>query len=155
LYAPLVVLEPGQTFDPETDRILMFSDGGPTENVIAGPFAPVLLNGQAKPGPIELRAGVAYRFRVIGITGDLPNSLAITQGDTPIEWRAVAKDGADLPPNQAVMRPARMVFDPGEIYDFQYTPSAPGELTLTYGAPPVLQIPGTKLTSVPVRIRGE
>ena len=154
LYAPIVVLEPGQRFDPETDRILLFSDGGPTENVIAGPFPPVLLNGEAKPGPIELRAGVTYRFRVIGINGDLPNSLAITQGAKPIEWRAVAKDGADLPQNQAVMRPATMVFDPGEIYDFEYTPTAPGELKLTYGPPPFLQVPGSKLTSVRVRIRG-
>ena len=154
LYAPLVVLEPGQTFDPETDRILLFSDGGPTKNVIAGPFPPGLLNGQTKPGPIELRAGVTYRFRVIGINGDLPNSLAITQGGKPIEWRAVAKDGADLTTNQAVMRPAMMVFDPGEIYDFEYTPAAPGELKLTYGTPPFLQIPGTKLTAVRVRISG-
>lgn len=153
LYAPLVVLEPGRKLDPETDRILMFSDGGPTRNVIAGPFPPVLLNGQAKPAPIELRAGVAYRFRVIGITGDLPNSLAITQGDTPIEWRAIAKDGADLPPNQAVVRPARMVFDPGETFDFQYTPSAAGEMTLTYGPPPALKVPGSTLTSVPVHVR--
>ena len=95
----------------------------------------------------------AYRFRVIGITGDLPSSLAITRGDTPIEWRALAKDGADLPPNQALLRPARMVFDPGEIYDFQYTPSAPGELTLTYGPPAALKVPGSTLTSVPMRVR--
>jgi FtsP/CotA-like multicopper oxidase with cupredoxin domain len=153
LYAPIVVLEPGQTFDPETDRILLFSDGGPTENVIAGPFPPGLLNGQAKPGPIELRAGEPTG------SGDRhqwrPSQfLAITQGATPIAWRALAKDGADLPQNQAVMRPARMVFDPGEIYDFEYTPAAPGELKLTYGTPPFLQIPGTKLTSVRVRVSG-
>ncbi len=28
------------------------------------------------------------------------------------------------------------MFDPGEIYDFEYTPSAPGELALTFGPPP-------------------
>ena len=155
LYGPLVVLEPGQKFDPETDRVLMFSDGGPTKNVIAGPFPPVLMNGQANPGSMELRSGVTYRFRVIGLTGDLPNSLAITQGDKPIEWRAVAKDGADLPRSQAVMRPASLVFDPGEIYDFQYTPSAPGELALTFGVPAALKVPGAKLTSVPVHVRSE
>ena len=48
-----------------------------------------------------------------------------------------------------------MIFDPGEIYDFEYTPSAAGELKLTYGPPPFLQLPGSKLTSVRVRIRGE
>jgi FtsP/CotA-like multicopper oxidase with cupredoxin domain len=154
LYGPLVVLEPGQMFDPETDRILMFSDGGPTHNVIAGPFPPAFLNGSANPAPIELRAGTTYRFRVIGITGDLPSSLAITQGGKPIEWRAVAKDGADLPPHQAVMRPAEMVFAPGEIFDFLYTPAAAGRLELKYGPPAFLQIPGTKVTAVPVRVSG-
>lgn len=155
LYGPIVVLEPGQKFDPETDRILMFSDGGPTHNVIAGPFPPTFMNGSATPAPIELRAGVTYRFRIIGITGDLPNSLVITQGGKPIQWRALAKDGADLPPRQAVMRPAEMVFAPGEIFDFEYTPSAAGQLELKYGPPAFRQIPGSKLTSVPVRIRTE
>ena len=98
---------------------------------------------------------MTYRFRVIGINGDLPNSLEITQGAKPINWRAVAKDGAALPQNQAVLRPAKMIFDPGEIYDFEYTPTAAGELKLTYGPPPFLQVPGSTLTSVRVRIRGE
>lgn len=155
LYGPIVVLEPGQKFDPETDRILMFSDGGPTHNVIAGPFPPTFMNGSAAPAPIELRAGVTYRFRIIGITGDLPNFLAITHSGKPIQWRALAKDGADLSRNQAVMRPAEMVFAPGEIFDFEYTPSAAGQLELKYGPPAFLQIPGSKLTSVPVRIRTE
>jgi FtsP/CotA-like multicopper oxidase with cupredoxin domain len=152
LYGPLIVLEPGQKFDPETDRILMFSDGGPTKNVITGPFPPAFMNGSATPGPIQLRAGVNYRFRVIGISGDTPHWLALTQDGKPIEWRAVAKDGADLPTHQAVMRPAQLVFDPGEIYDFQYTPSAAGQLDLQFGPPAFLKIPGSKLTSVPVSI---
>ena len=53
------------------------------------------------------------------------------------------------------MRPASLVFDPGEIYDFQYTPSAPGELALTFGVPAALKVPGAKLTSVPVHVRSE
>ncbi len=154
LYGPIVVLEPGQAFDPQTDRILIFSDGGPTTNVIAGPFPPAFMNGSAKPAPIDLQAGVTYRFRVIGINGDLPNSLEISQGGTPIQWRAVAKDGADLPEHQAVMRPASLVFDPGEIYDFLYTPGAVGRLELKYGPPAFLQVPGSKLTTVPIRISG-
>jgi FtsP/CotA-like multicopper oxidase with cupredoxin domain len=155
LYAPIVVLEPGQKFDPETDRILMFSDGGPTDNLITGPFAPALLNGKVNPALQDLRAGTTYRFRVIGIRGDLPQSLSIMNGKTPIEWRAIAKDGADLPPNQAVSRPANMMFDPGEIFDFQYTPSTSGELSVTYGPPPFLQIPGAKLVTVPLHVRAK
>jgi hypothetical protein len=33
------------------------------------------------------------------------------------------------------------VFDPGEIYDFELTPSAPGELALKFGIPPFLVPP--------------
>lgn len=153
LYAPLVVVDPGQTFVPGTNRILLFSDGGPTRNVVTGPFAPVFLNGSVHPDLPDLHAGTTYRFRVIGIGGDAPTLLTITQGGTPIEWRAIAKDGADLPANQAVVRAAKMVFDPGEIFDFLYTPSAPGELEVTYGPPPDPQAAGTKLTTVPLRVR--
>jgi hypothetical protein len=47
--------KPGQKFDPRTDKVLLFSDGGPTTNVIAGPFPPMLMNGQVQPDPIDLK----------------------------------------------------------------------------------------------------
>jgi FtsP/CotA-like multicopper oxidase with cupredoxin domain len=153
LYAPLVVLDPGQTFDPGTDRILLFSDGGPTRNVVTGPDAPLFLNGKVKPHLADLNAGVTYRFRVIGIGGDAQTVLTITQRGTPIAWRAVAKDGMDLPPNQAVVRAAAMVFDPGEIFDFLYTPTAPGELMVTYGHPPDPLKAAVPPATVSLRIR--
>ena len=45
-------------------------------------------------------------------------------------WRPVAKDGADLPSHQAVLRPARASFGAGETGDFEYTPANDGEQTL-------------------------
>jgi hypothetical protein len=42
----------------------------------------------------------------------------------------IAKDGADLPPPQAVMHDAHQELAPGEIYDFEYTPPGPGRLRL-------------------------
>jgi manganese oxidase len=135
MYGPLIVLEPGQKYDPKTDRVLLFSDGGPTTNVIAGPFPPMLMNGQAQPDPIDLKAGVTYRFRVIGITGDISTQFKFLDGDKPIEWRAVARDGMTLPASQATVRPAAMIFDPGQIFDFEYTPRAKGELAIVFGEP--------------------
>jgi FtsP/CotA-like multicopper oxidase with cupredoxin domain len=135
MYGPLIVLEPGQKYDPKTDRVLLFSDGGPTTNVIAGPFPPMLMNGQAQPDPIDLKAGVTYRFRVIGITGDISTQFKFLDGDKPIEWRAVARDGMTLPASQATVRPAAMIFDPGQIFDFEYTPRAKGELAMVFGEP--------------------
>ena len=47
-----------------------------------------------------------------------------------VQWRAVAKDGADLPPNQATQRAATQLIGVGETYDFEYEPDAPGDLRI-------------------------
>ena len=136
LYGPIIVVEPGQKFDPETDRILFFGTGGAYQNVVFGPFPPFLLNGKAQPEPMNLKVGTKYRFRLFNLAGDVPMMVTVKNGDKPFEWRAVAKDGYPLPPSQATTRPATLVFDPGEIYDYEFTPKAAGELTLQFGIPP-------------------
>jgi manganese oxidase len=152
LYGPIIVVDRGERFDPETDHVFMVGNGGPTRNVIRGPF-PLLLNGQAAPAPIELKAGVSHRFRFINISDDFPTMIGMFDGERPITWRFVAKDGATLPPNQAITRPARLVFDPGEIYDFTYTPPAAGELRLRFGHFDVPGIPPFPKTDVAIRVR--
>jgi FtsP/CotA-like multicopper oxidase with cupredoxin domain len=153
LYAPLIVLEPGQKFDTDVDRVLMVSDEGPTTNVITGPFPAMMLNGQAHPAPMQFEAGKRYRLRIIGITGDLPIQLSLADGKTPIQWRALARDGMTLPASQATMRPAEMIIDPGQIYDFEFAPRAAGTLTLQYGIPSFAAPPGYKQTVVEVRVK--
>ena len=63
LYGPLIVLEPGQTFDPEHDKVFVFSTGR---------YAPLglmmLVNGVPEPDPVELKTGTRYRLRFINIT---------------------------------------------------------------------------------------
>ncbi|HSB56175.1 MAG TPA: multicopper oxidase domain-containing protein [Gemmatimonadales bacterium] len=136
LYGPIIVLEPGQRFDPETDKILFFGTAGTAQNPVFGPFPHFVLNGKAQPEAMNLRAGTRYRFRLFNLAGDMPLMVSLNAGDAPINWRAVAKDGYPLPPSQAVSRAAVLMFDPGEIYDFEYTPAAPGELTLRFGPMP-------------------
>ncbi|HKY60140.1 MAG TPA: multicopper oxidase domain-containing protein, partial [Gemmatimonadota bacterium] len=149
LYGPIVVLEPGESFDPETDRVLVFSDGGPWSSFLdASTIPPTLLNGRVDPEPLELRAGTTYRFRLINILTETGIGVGLHRGEEPVEWRAIAKDGADLPPALATGRPARLRFLPGEIYDFQFTPESPGELELAFGKGE----PET-FTRVPVRVR--
>jgi FtsP/CotA-like multicopper oxidase with cupredoxin domain len=135
LYGAILVLNRGHRYDPETDRVLLFSDPKPASNDLRRPLAAVL-NGRAQPDPIELRAGVTYRFRVINIRSNAPVTLTLLDGEQPAEWRQVAKDGADLPATQAATRPAQLTFGPGEIYDYEFTPRAPGDLTLRFGFPP-------------------
>ena len=136
LYGPIIVLEPGQRFDPETDKILFFGTAGFGTNPVFGPFPNFVMNGKTQPEAMNLKAGTKYRFRFFNLAGDIPNFVTLKAGEKPIMWRAVAKDGYPLPPPQATLRPAVLVFDPGEIYDYEDTPTTAGELTLTFGPPP-------------------
>jgi FtsP/CotA-like multicopper oxidase with cupredoxin domain len=141
LYGPIIVLEPGQRFDPEADRILFFGTAGTATNPVFGPFPDFVLNGKKQPEAMTFRAGTRYRLRLFNLAGDRPLQVSLDSGTTPIAWRPVAKDGYPLPPSQSVPRPAVLVFDPGEIYDFEYTPAGAEELTLRFG--PVPPPPGT------------
>ena len=136
LYGPIIVVEPGQKFDPETDRVLFFGTAGTGRNVVFGPFPSFLMNGKAQPEAMNLKAGTRYRFRLFNLAGDAPLMVSMNAGDKPIQWKAVAKDGYPLPPSQAIDKAAVLVFDPGEIYDFEITPQAAGEMTLRFGLPP-------------------
>jgi manganese oxidase len=136
LYGPIIVLEPGERFDPETDKIFFFGTAGTGTNPVFGPFPSFVMNGKTQPEPMNLKAGIRYRLRLFNLAGDMPLQISLEAGDAPINWRPVAKDGYPLPPAQSVPRAALLVFDPGEIYDFEYTPATAGELTLRFGPVP-------------------
>lgn len=149
MYGGIVVLEPGQRLDPETDRVMVFSDGGPIVNFIEGPFPPGLLNGQEHPGPIELRAGVTHRLRMINIHAEklVQVELADPSGSL-VTWRILAKDGAAMEPQEV---PSSLMFASGEIWDVEVTPRA-GPLVLRFGLPPFLP-DAPPLVAVPVNVR--
>jgi FtsP/CotA-like multicopper oxidase with cupredoxin domain len=134
LYGPIVVVEPGEKFDADRNRLLFLGTAGSSDNLVIGPFAEHLLNGQRQPQPMELKAGMTYRFRLFNLADGGPTAIALLSGKDPVQWRAVAKDGAALPPSQATIQPAKLMFDPGEIYDFEVTPKA-GQLALSFGPP--------------------
>jgi len=128
LYGALIVTDPSKPFDPERERIFVISRGGPD------PVSPVLLNGAAQPLPITMRTGINYRFRLINIT---PNNASVwvslrdgRTGGALANWRAIAKDGADLPAAQAVVKPADQRVAVGETFDFEYQRHEAGEATL-------------------------
>jgi FtsP/CotA-like multicopper oxidase with cupredoxin domain len=152
LYGSIVVVERGTHYDARTDRVLLLSDDGPTNNVIMGPFPRALLNGRAQPDPLELRAGVTYRFRLINIRTDYAATVAILDEGQPAQWRLVAKDGADLPTSQATVRPASLTFAAGEIYDVEFTPQVGQDLTLQFGGPKQGPVPA-QTTNVAVHVR--
>lgn len=132
LYGPLIVLAEGERFDPDTDRIVLVSTDGPAQETDN-----LLVSGTNAPEPTEMRVGTRYRFRLINITSDDPEiTIALLTGDTPANWREIAKDGADLPASQRLMQPARLRVSVGETYDFEFVPERPGLLTLDVFRPP-------------------
>ena len=109
----------------------------------------VLVNGSTTPPPIELRVGERYRFRIVDLHTFRPSMIArLMRDSTPATWRAVAKDGMDLPRDQATMRPAVQQMGNGETYDFEVMSSTPGDLRFT-----VSSGVGVLLATMPVRIR--
>ena len=69
----------------------------------------VVLNGSDAPAPLELKAGVPQRFRLMGITVTHPGvRFALVRDGSPTEWTALAKDGRELPAWQQTPRRAEL-----------------------------------------------
>ena len=149
LYGPLIVLPPGQTFDPEHDRVLVLSKAGPGAN-------PIWLNGSTAPELGILHVGQTYRIRIINILPDNPPvDLSLNAGEAAVNWRPLAKDGADLPPGQQGVRPAKLTITIGETYDFEIHPQSAGDLTLEAVRQPVIFAPEITPSGKPVELRPE
>jgi len=132
LYGPLIVVEPGTKFDGQSDKLFVISAwGGPRSNDPASPVT-ALLNGDANPPVLHWKVGQRYRLRVINISANIIGVLSITGDKDLVQWRARAKDGADLPPSQAVAHDAKLLIGPGETYDFDYEPKQAGPLTVEF-----------------------
>jgi len=130
LYGPLIVLEPGTTFDPATDHIVIVSPDGPSTDSTGG-----LLNGSKTPEPILMRVGMVHRLRLINIHGDYRVLFTLESSGGLVEWRQLAKDGAAVATGLAGPQPARLLTGPGETADFELRPDSVGDLVLNVEAP--------------------
>jgi hypothetical protein len=109
----------------------------------------VFINGTKSPAARELRVGERYRIRLVNIHTFRPSMIMrLLRDSTPVTWRAIAKDGMDLPHDQATVRPAILQMGNGEAYDFELTPAAPGDLRFT-----VSSAAGALLATMAVRVR--
>ncbi len=133
LYGAIVVLPPGERYDPTRDHLYVVGwDGEQTPPRL-------LVNGDSTAPPLELTAGVPHRLRLVNIGAAQFATFVLRHaaaGDTSlVPWRALAKDGADMPLTRPVARPARVQV--GETFDFEVMPEAGHEygLTIRSGAP--------------------
>jgi manganese oxidase len=143
LVGPLIVLEPGERWDPTRDLLFLISE---TDR------GALLVNGSAAAPAKDLRVGTRYRIRVADIAAYRQNLFARVMRDTSLAtWRPVARDGFTLPAHQAVARPSFATVASGETADFELAASAPGELRLEFGTrnrAGVVAVQGTVLLRV-------
>jgi FtsP/CotA-like multicopper oxidase with cupredoxin domain len=144
LSGAIVVLEPGESFNPETDVVLLITV--PRRGADAGT---VLLNGTNAPAVRNWKVGARYRLRIINIHTFRPAMIArLVKDSTLLKWRALAKDGMELPADQATVRPAAQQMGNGETFDFEFVPAAAGDFRFTVSA-----AAGQLLVSMPIRVR--
>jgi FtsP/CotA-like multicopper oxidase with cupredoxin domain len=126
LQGPMIVLEPGETYDPEKDKYFIMSSAP------AGWFggAMLLMNGLPQPTrTMRLHVGETYRFRFMNITpvgDDLHVGLMGASG--PVQWEPLDKDAAETvthAPQEADQHVAV-----GETFDFEYRATKAEELHL-------------------------
>ncbi|MDP9179553.1 MAG: multicopper oxidase domain-containing protein, partial [Gemmatimonadota bacterium] len=130
LFGPIIVLEPGQKFDPSTDHVFTAGWDGRRNPAL------ITINGDSATGPlIEMAVGVPHRFRFINIGPAVRLFFAIRRGADAVTWRGLAKDGADLPPALAVTGPSIRRLGVGEMYDAEFMAREPGEYVVTVGPP--------------------
>jgi FtsP/CotA-like multicopper oxidase with cupredoxin domain len=141
LTGALLVLEPGERWDPDRDRVFLFGDArGRAGNVV---------NGSGAPAFRDLVAGTTYRLRFMNIAVVRPTMrVHLLRDGRPLTWRAIAKDGWTLDSAQATVRPSVGGLGSGETADFEFTPDRPGELTLEFRA-----ANGHLFLSAPIRVR--
>jgi manganese oxidase len=131
LYGPLIVLEPGQKYDPERDKTFVICTGR------YAPFGTMLLvNGTPEPDPMELKTGTTYRLRLINITNNESDlRVRLDSKEVPVQWTVIAKDGADLPMAQRKACPAEMGVTVGTTYDIEYRSDRVGHAEILIAAP--------------------
>jgi len=129
MYGALLVLEPDQTYDPETDKVFVLGRSGLNEMK-----DPLMVNGSPQPGVMVVLPRKTYRLRFVNMSPNDMAMVSLVSDGKPVKWSALAKDGAALPPQQATVRDAEQKVGVGETYDFEFTPTTPGDYKLRFSS---------------------
>jgi FtsP/CotA-like multicopper oxidase with cupredoxin domain len=144
LTGALLVVDSAASYDAEHDLVFLVTvprRGADGDGV--------LLNGSLSPAARDMRVGERYRLRFIDIHTYRPSMrMRMVRGDALLSWRALAKDGMDLPPDQATVGPSMIQMGNGETYDFEFRPESAGDLRFE-----IVTGTGAPLLSMPVHVR--
>jgi FtsP/CotA-like multicopper oxidase with cupredoxin domain len=131
LTGAIVVLAPGDRFDPATNIFGVITT--PADS--ATDRRAVLLNGSLDPQPVPVRVGVPHRLRFVNITTARPGiRVELHRDTTVIEWRILARDGADLPPHRQLVERAIRPLSIGQTLDVEVTPATTDPLRVVVRA---------------------
>lgn len=123
MYGAIIVTDKPR--DLARDHLIVAGGGGPAVfSKLESPYA--LVNGRMSPEPLRLTVGETHRLRVLSVHPDWRITFTLRNDSTVARWRAIAKDGADMPPAQATERLAVTEMGPGETADFEFRASAAG-----------------------------
>jgi hypothetical protein len=108
----------------------------------------VLLNGTSTPAARDMVAGERYRLRFINMHTFRPNMrMRVLRDSKLLTWRALAKDGMDLPLDQAIVGPSEVQMGNGETYDFEFEPMMAGKSLIE-----IRGAGGARLASMPLHV---
>ena len=148
LVGPLIVLEPGERYDPAVDRTVLVTS--PTS--FAEQRTAVWVGANLGPGPLTLRAGVPHRLRFINMTLRRPRLLVqLMQGDVVRPWRVLAKDAIPLDATRDHQPTFRQIAI-GETLDLGLTPALGDDLRIDVRIGGPLQAPHPLLGTLPIQV---
>ena len=97
-----------------------------------------------------MRVRERYRLRIVDVHTYRPSMITrLLRDSTLVSWRAVAKDGMDLPAVRATERSAMQQVGNGETYEFEFMPTTPGTLRFT-----VTSAANDPLATLSIRVSG-
>jgi manganese oxidase len=120
MYGALIVKDPEQKYDEEKNKVLLLSENMKFD---------LLINGKKDPDTLYLKKGMSYHLRLINISfGWSFITTSIIHNGLPVNWKALAKDGADLPSHQQLIKPAfKQPVSIGQTFDFEFKPEETGD----------------------------
>jgi FtsP/CotA-like multicopper oxidase with cupredoxin domain len=127
MYGPIIVLEPGESFDPSRDHVFTLGWDGE----LAPPH--LLLNGEVEAPPLIIDSAKTHRFRFVNIGPALRFPVSIKRDTVLVSWTPLAKDGADLPVVGRKRIPATTALNVGETFDARIDGLEKGEYVLSFG----------------------
>ncbi len=122
----LVVMPPGEAFDPTTDHLIMISE---SYEKAGSPY--VAIGGSLAPEPLAMTVGVPQRLRFAELSLSGENlAISLSEGSHVLRWTPIAKDGRDLPLRLQRETVATQALTIGETRDFRFISDRPATLTV-------------------------